>query len=103
MAIIAISLWIKETVRGETVFGGKFNPRGALVGKLFAAEVSARAFCSVNRGPKEEALSARALHFPVIISMACANGYRQLEKEIIMKSFLLFVALLCAVSRKASS
>jgi hypothetical protein len=25
MAIIAISLWIKVTVRGEAVFGGKFN------------------------------------------------------------------------------
>jgi hypothetical protein len=35
--------------------------------------------------------------------MAHAKRYRNVEKEIIMKSFLLFIALLCAVTLSSSS
>jgi uncharacterized cupredoxin-like copper-binding protein len=57
----------------------------------------------VNRGELQEALSARALQIPGSYLNGPCQKIQTVEKEIIMKSFLLFLAFLCAVTLSSSS
>ena len=71
-----------------------------LVGKLFAAPIFDSTF--LLRKWKEVSRHVRC-SFQVVISIDRTRGNQTLAEEIIMKSFLLFIALLCAVVLSTSS